>query len=878
MDVARREVLKMLGAAPFMGLFGERDRSAGRRRRRSYSRADEITWRVFEEPYLSEIAFPLGGIGTGTVSLGGRGNLRDWEICNRPAKGRTLWNTFFALWHCVEGQDPQAHLLESQIQPPYRGGFGLGREGMPGMPRMDGARLLGAYPFVRLELWKDSIPLDLCLEAFNPFIPGNADDSGIPAAVFYWHLRNRSRKRVDVTVLFSMLNIAGIDQFGKNLNTFRRERDLCGISMTTEQIQPDDIHFGNLALVSPHKSVTYLTHWDRGGWFDSQTLFWEDFSEDGQLEQKEPGNPSPDEKTDPASLGLRATLGPGESKTFPFVLTWYFPLQENYWNREKAVKGKILRNYYATLFGDAWEAAEYVLKNLQRLENETRSFHRALFTSDLPDEVLDAISSQASIVRTNTCFRTDDGNFYGFEGTSDSAGCCPLNCTHVWNYEQAVAHLFPALERTVRRVDFLHSTDENGYMAFRTLIPLVGARWKYKPAADGQMGTIVKLYREWLLSGDKEFLAEVWPGAKRALEFAWKDWDANRDGVMEGEQHNTYDIEFHGPNPMMGAIYLTALLAGAELADAMGDKESAARYREICRSGREKLDRQVWNGEYYIQVYDPKEHKKYQLGEGCLSDQLLGQWMAHVVGLGHVLPEDHVKSAIGAVFQYNFRETMQEHENPQRIYALSDEAGLLLCSWPRGNKPKLPFVYSDEVWTGIEYQVAGHLIYEGMVEEGLRIVKAVRNRYDGQRRNPWNEVECGHHYVRAMASWSLLLALSGFSFNAAKKQIGFRPAINKRRFSCFWSTDSGWGVYRQRASSRRVESELEVLHGKLKVKTLDLPLVGRDEDGRSLKTRASVQDQEYDSRGVVHSGRSHVELRHTAILSPGRTLSIEVRA
>ncbi|MFH1743013.1 MAG: GH116 family glycosyl-hydrolase [bacterium] len=879
MDVDRRDVLKMLGASPFMGLFGNREVSAASSKdTRSRERMENQTWRVFEEPYLSEIAFPLGGIGTGTVSLGGRGNLRDWEICNRPAKGRTLENTFFALWHRVEGEAPQAHILESQLQPPFRGGFGLGREGMPGMPRLEGARLWGAYPFVRLELWKDSIPLEICLEAFNPFIPGNADDSGLPAAIFYWHIRNTAKQNVDVTLLSSMLNIAGTDQFGKNRNIFRREQDFSGIFMTTEKVPPDDFHFGNLALVSPHENITYLTHWARGVWFDDQTLFWKDFSEDGRLEEPEGDGLSPDDRTDAASLGLQATLEPGQSITFPFVLSWYFPLRENYWNSEKEVKGKILKNYYATLFGNAWEVADYVLKNLDRLENETRSFHGALFTSTLPDQVLDAVSSQASIMRTNTCFRTDDGNFYGFEGTSDSGGCCPLNCTHVWNYEQAVAHLFPALERTVRQVDFLHSTDETGYMAFRTLIPLVGARWKFKPAADGQMGTIVKLYREWLLSGDREFLKRVWPRAKRALEFAWKDWDPNQDGVMEGEQHNTYDIEFHGPNPMMGAIYLTALLAGAELADAMGDRESANRYREIYQMGREKLDQQVWNGEYFVQIYDPNEYKKYQLGDGCLSDQLLGQWMAHVVGLGHVLPENHVKSAIREIFQYNFKETMKDHENPQRIYALSDEAGLLLCSWPRGNKPDLPFVYSDEVWTGIEYQVAAHLMYEGMVEEGLQIVSGVRNRYDGQRRNPWNEVECGHHYARAMSSWSMLLALSGFSCNAAEERIGFRPLVNEKRFECFWSTDSGWGVYRQRKSSRRVESELEVLHGELKARTIDLPLVGRDEDGRSLKVKADIQKRELNSRAVVNASRSRVMFLNTATLVPGEMLEVEVRA
>jgi len=878
MDMDRRDVLKMLGAAGFTGLFGNRDVSANAVRRSTpRAKTEEITWRVFEEPYLSEIAFPLGGIGTGTVSVGGRGNLRDWEICNRPHKGRTLSNTFFALWHCVKGEQPDAHVLESQIRPPYRGGFGLGREGMPGMPRLDKARFLGAYPFMRLELGKETIPLEICLEAFNPFIPDNADDSGIPAAVFYWHLTNRSGKRLDTTVLFSMFNIAGIDEFGKNLNTFRDEGQCRGIFMTTEKFDPDDIHFGNLAMVTPHRDVTHVTHWDRGGWFDAQTLFWQDFVEDGVLTPVE-STPSPDNKTDTASLGLRATLEPDETKTFPFILTWYFPTRENYWNGEEAVKGKKLRNYYATMFDDAWDAGEYVIKNLERLENETRTFHRALFTSSLPAEVLDAISSQASIIRTNTCFRTDDGNFYGFEGTSDNGGCCPLNCTHVWNYEQALAHLFPALERTVRVVDFTHNTDEKGYMGFRTLIPLVGAIWQFKPAADGQMGTIVKLYREWKLSGDIEFLKKVWPGAKRALEFAWKNWDTDRDGVMEGEQHNTYDIEFYGPNPMMGAIYLTALLAGAELADAMGDSESASKYREMYRSGREELDRQTWKDGYYVQVYDPSKHKKYQLGEGCLSDQLLGQWMAHVVGLGHVLPEDHVKSAIRSVFRYNFRETMKEHENPQRIFALSDEAGLLLCSWPRGNKPKLPFVYSDEVWTGIEYQVAGHLMYEGFIDEGLEIVRAIRNRYDGERRNPWNEVECGHHYARAMASWSILLALSGFSCNAADDRIGFRPLIDPTRFSCFWSTDSGWGTYRQRAGARSLRAELDVLWGSLKIRNLDLPLVGRDKEGKTLKTQVIHEDRNVPARGEVVDSGSRVVLRQSRVLTPGNPLLMEVKA
>ncbi|MFQ5791573.1 MAG: GH116 family glycosyl-hydrolase [Acidobacteriota bacterium] len=768
MTMRRRDVLKMLSAAPFVGLMGSRTAGRGLPPSLKAGARDHHVWRVFEDPFLSEIAFPLGGIGTGTVSVGGRGNLRDWEICNRPDKGRTLDNTFFGLWFKEGEEEPRAMILESQLKPPYRGAFGLNRAGLPGMPRFRKGRFLGSYPFARLELSDSDVPLAVTMECFNPLIPTNDKDSGLPVAVFYWHVTNTGQARVEATVIASLANIAGVDSFGQNLNRFVEGEVIQGIKMTTMKYPSHDPRYGTLALVTLHDTVTYTARWKGAEWFDAQSLFWADFSRDGRLDEAAESEPSPEGKTDTGSVGGVVTLQPGESRTVPFLIAWHFPNRQNYWlnnifGYEADSSGPVVGNHYANHFADAWEVAEYTARNLTRLEQETRLYHDALFSSTVPEEVLDAVSSQTSILRTNTCFRARDGNFYAFEGTGDDTGCCPLNCTHVWNYEQALAYLFPGLERTMREVDFNHNTDEEGFMVFRTRIPLGVPRWDFPhAAADGQMGTIVKLYREWQISGDVDVLRRLWPNAKRALEFAWKQWDPDQDGVMEGVQHNTYDIEFHGPNPMMGAIYLTALRCAEEMALAMGDPASAGKYRRLHQQGRELLDRETWNGEFYVQAYDRAQEEKYQLGAGCLSDQLLGQWMAHIVGKGYVLPEEHVKEAIKAVYKNNFRDTLSDHYNPQRIYALGDEGGLLLCSWPRGNRPLLPFVYSDEVWTGIEYQVAAHLIYEGFVDEGVNIVRAVRNRYDGERRNPWNEVECGNHYARALASWSVLLALSGF--------------------------------------------------------------------------------------------------------------------
>ncbi len=811
----RREVLKILSASPFLGLRSGSQTSPA-------AGTASHPWRVFEGSFLSEIAFPLGGIGTGTVSLGGRGELRDWEIANKPDKGHTVDNSFFALWYRAEGGEPSARILESELRPPYRGAFGIPRGGLPGMPRFEKGRFLGSYPFARVELEDAKVPLRVTLESFNPFIPGNDIDSGLPVAIFYWRLRNEGPSRVEATVLASLENRACWKETGATRNRFVDEDTLRGILMTSEKLAPEHPNRGTLVLATNHREITYTSRWDRGEWFDAQSLFWEDFALDGRLERVTAPldeDPSPANRNDVGSLGAFLSLEPGEEKVAAFLLAWHFPNRQNYWVDEifgyqADEAGPIIGNYYATRFEDAWSVARHTASNLERLERETREFHDTLYRTTAPPEVLDAISSQMSILRTNTCFRAKDGNFYAFEGVGDDHGCCPLNCTHVWNYEQALAFLFPALERTMREVDFQHNTDDSGFMVFRTRVPLDSKKWDFPhAAADGQMGTLVKLYREWQLSGDLEMVRRHWPRAKKALEFAWTQWDADRDGVMEGIQHNTYDIEFRGANPMMGAIYLTALVCAAEMARAVGDADAAS-YEDLYRRGSAALDSETWNGEFYVQAYERAQEEKYQVGAGCLSDQLLGQWMAHVVGKGYVLPEEHVKSAIRAVYGHNFKETFASHANPQRIFALGDEGGLLLCSWPRGQRPLLPFVYSDEVWTGIEYQVAAHLIYEGYVEEGFRIVRAVRNRYDGERRNPWNEVECGNHYARALASWSLLLALSGFRYSAPQKLLGFEPRFDGEKFVSFWSVgEPGWGWYEQERGASSFTASLTVLHG-----------------------------------------------------------------
>jgi non-lysosomal glucosylceramidase len=460
-----------------------------------------------------------------------------------------------------------------------------------------------------------------------------------------------------------------------------------------------------------------------------------------------------------------------------------------------------------------------------------------------------------------------------------------MNCTHVWNYEQSLAHLFPELERTMRETDFGHNTLEDGRMPFRTLLPLQeGVFWggwgTARVAADGQMGCVLKLYREWQYSGDTGFLRRLWPAAKRAIAFAWekhppsddpadRGWDEDMDGVMEGKQHNTYDIEFYGPNTMMGTLYLGALRAGEAMASALGDTEAAAKYHVLYEKGRRRLDAELWSGEYYIQKLEDVNFKRYQYGAGCLSDQMLGQWFAAVAGLGYLLPAERVRQTLRSIFHYNWKSDLGDHHNCQRTYALNDEAGLLTCTWPSGGRPIYPFPYADEVWTGIEYQVAGHLLFEGLLEEGLAIVKGVRDRYDGERRNPWDEFECGHHYARAMASWSVLTALSGYQYSAPAQILELRPKLSAENFQCLFTAGDAWGEFSQRTEGGRRRLGLEVRHGTLTLARLAL--------GGEAPARVTVESGGRSLGAGIEGGEGgwRVVFAQPVTLSEGEALQIE---
>lgn len=813
--------------------------------------------RIYPRDHLARIALPLGGIGAGTVSLGGRGDLRDWEVVNRPAKGfipsfkRGSWPSF-VLFTRRAGAPSVVRLLEGPMEPVEHEGDHGSPAANHGLPRFRDCRFAAAYPLGQVMLSDPDVPVKVRIEAFNPLIPGDADASGIPVAILRYVLINPTGRPVAASVCGSLPNFIGADGSGsepsRNCNTFRRGKRVQGMFMETAGVPEAAEQWGTMALITTARTGTsHRTAWLAGrDWGDTLLDFWDDFSAAGRLEDR------PAQGTDApmASLAVRTRIPPRGMRTVTFLLTWHFPNRRT-WTPSKqeqccatsSADVDCIGNYYATQYVDAWDAAEKTAARLPGLEAGTVGFVRAFCESDLPAAVKEAALFNLSSLRSQTCFRTPDGRFFGWEGCSDRSGCCHGSCTHVWNYEQATAFLFGDLSRSMREVEFAQATDDRGLMSFRVNLPLSRARDFGWAAADGQMGCIMRLYRDWQLCGDDRMLRDLWPKARKALEFCWipGGWDADRDGVMEGCQHNTMDVEYFGPNPQMGLWYLGALRAAEEMARHLGETPFADTCRDLFERGSRWIDRNLFNGEYYEHEIRPAADPStiaaglrqemgardvarpdYQLGAGCLVDQLVGQYMAHVCALGYLVQEAHVKKTLRSIMKYNFRSSLREHFNCLRSFATGDESALLMAAYPR-KRPQFPFPYFTEVMTGFEYTAGVGMLYEGQTRDGLKCIKAVRRRYDGRKRNPFDEAECGHHYARAMASWAAVLALTGFHYSAVEKSMTFAAGEGNH----FWSTGDAWGTCSLRRTGKKMNAELRVLHGKLALERLTLTGFGR---------------------------------------------------
>lgn len=827
--------------AEHAGAAGKQHVKQGRESNGPNASSDIQYPRTFTGMKLSRISFPLGGIGTGSVGLGGRGNLMNWEIFNHPNLGNSPNYAFPSVWAKVENDAPVSRVLERRLLPPYDlKPDNMGSANVPGLPRLAEATFHGSFPIAHLEFHDNALPVQISLDAFSSFQPIDADLSGLPCAILTYTVRNPANRSAEVVIAWSLDNPINPGKHGRN--ELRNSPGIQGIFMDDPSLKANDPNLGSVVLAAlevPGGQIAVRPTWRDNNWnMGAQTFWFDSFSKTGDLgEFSGPHSPI-------GSVSVRQTIPPGENRTFRFLLSWYLPNRTPAgcgWEAPKGEENAALGNYYCTRFADAWQVASYVQQNLLDIENGTRQFVQTLQSSTLPSAVMDAASANLSTLVSNTSFRIADGSFQGFEGCGDDKGWGFGTCTHVWNYEVATQFVFPSLARSMRDINFGYSTDARGHMDFRHKLPLGKEHWG-AAAADGQMGQIVKLYLDWKLCADIDWLRRLWPTCKRALSFAWipGGWDADKDGVMEGVQHNTYDIEFYGPNPLCEGWYLAALKASSEMAAAAGDAEFASECKRLFENGSRWTDANLFNGEYYIQqirgvpenqIADGLRlgvgakdtlHPDFQAGSGCLIDQLLGQYIADLADLGPLLEESHMRKTLQSIYRLNYRTTMDDSPSVERAFALNDESALIMCDYSRSERPDIPFPYYSENFTGSEYAAAILMMNHGMANEGVQCIANIRTRYDGEKANPWNEAEFGRHYARAMASWGAIPMLSGFRYNGLTRELGIHPLIHRQDFRCFWSTPTAWGSFRQRHTQGSSTLTLKLNKGTIPIRQIRL--------------------------------------------------------
>jgi uncharacterized protein (DUF608 family) len=805
---------------------------------------------------LERLAFPMGGMGAGMICLEGNGSVSHVSVRHQPDVYNEP-NMFAAI--AVKGIENGAKVLEGPVPKhkifggPHSGNGNAGSNA--GFPRFEYASFTPQFPFGTVILEDRDIPMDVEITGWSPFIPGNEDNSSLPVAALEYTFTNRSDATLEMVFSYhseNFMRIRGENVWGTTYpergHSIRKTPN--GFVLSQECF-PDKPHYKGDFAISTLEEAIVDYRWFRGGWYDAPTQLWKDIENLGT-----PADTATEGSTG-ASLYVPMNLAKGESKTVHLLLCWHVPhsmitigtdpsrlipptCDPSTGCCSEAYCAQFYEPWYAEKFFDIRNMIWYWHDHYTDLREKSELFSNTLYASDLPPEVMEAVTANLGILKSPTVLRQKDGKLWAYEGCFDSqSGCCHGSCTHVWNYAQAIPHLFPRLERSLRETEFKVSQDAVGHQVFRTPIPIQQADHNWHAAADGQLGGIIKVYRDWRISGDTGWLKSLWPQVKTSFNFCSATWDPMGKGILEEPHHNTYDIEFWGPDGMCTSIYLGACKAMEEMSTALG--EDPAPFSRLLQNGSTYMEADLYNGEYFFQIpkweglqtpppdadqvswninYSEealellrKEGPKYQYGTGCLSDGIIGAWFGAVGGLPEFLDREKIRNHLNSVYRYNYKTDLSDHVNPQRSgYAIGKEGGLLLCTWPNGGQPSLPFVYSNEVWTGIEYQVASHLMMMGEVDKGLDIVRSARKRYDGTIRDPFNEYECGHWYARALSSYALLQGLTGLRYDALEKTLHMDSRIGDD-FRCFISTETGYGL----AGLQKGEPFIEVVSGTIQV-------------------------------------------------------------
>jgi uncharacterized protein (DUF608 family) len=739
----------------------------------------------------------LGGIGTGGIELRQDGIFYNWHIFNnKPFGTGTRLNLpeeahlFFKVRYQSPGKAPRIKLLQIDFGN-LTGGIELYQYTFPWLSGVHQIEYTATFPFATLRFTDPDMPFVVEMEAFSPFIPHDVKNSALPGVIFNFKITSLVDVPVDITLLASLRNNVGYDLTNKwRTNRIVHMPEGVLTEMSGEGIPPEHSSDGTLALASLHPNSSYYCGWaTRHPYYEvvlrNRALPNRDATASLNKIDKVSGQKQTYEPTF-NTTAIDQTLAGGASFTHTFILGWHFP---NFYSEQKqeTAAAQFEGNYYTRFFDSAADVVHYLIDHRESLTARTKGFLDAFYDSSIDPVTLDQINSHLNTFISSS-WLTRDGKFGIQEGITSSQTWGPMSTIDVAVYGGvAVLSLFPELDqvmwRTHRQVqaasgEISHGIDRN----FNYFEP--ETREGVSTRVDLSMQYAILVLRNFFWTHDVAYLREMWDSVKCAIDYVLLERDTDGDFIPDAGGPNTsYDnLKLVGASAFVGSLWLSALSHLLEAAHFLKDQKAAEKYRVILNEAQRQFDRKLWTGKSY-RLYNDLEGTTGQIDEGCMTDQLIGEWCNRQAGLSSIVAPSRVESVLDTVMAQSY----------------SAELGLRNCSW-QGLADWGPIpddCYWDQantMWTGSALAFSSLLIYAGRIKDAQKIIHTIDYLYQSNGLY-FDHQEWGGHYFRPMSSWSILNAYLGLSVRQGT--YSFAPKLNQNTLKLFFSFSGGTARFEQ---------------------------------------------------------------------------------
>jgi uncharacterized protein (DUF608 family) len=837
--------------------------------------------------YSNRSGIALGGIGAGSIELRKNGQFYNWSIMNNwpvftgnpvvvrsfPGNSDQDSYLFFLVRYQVEGESPKLKLLQIND-----GNSEAALESLtyyyPWLTSVESIQYNGTFPFVNMEFSDSSMPFKIKMQSFSPFIPHDVKNSSLPGIYFDFTIVSQSPKPIKVLLIGSLRNLSGYDINDKHfISQLVETPDFTGFSMSTGSMDTTASSWGEMGLFSSSPNCTYYLGWEHKHPYYEKLLVNQKFENIDDTQNRNHTlngltkahiSAQKDQRCF-SSIGVNSELQQGDTMNTNIIMTWNFPNLYGAYELKDRLKDEckdysikyhltsVQGHYYNRFFSSDIDIARYMSENKKMLFHLTKSFLDNFYSSDIELFVLNQINSQLNTFITSSTL-TKSGKFALREGLTSAKPWGPNGTIDVSLYGSAATiALFPDLQKSMMRMHKTLQTEkgEINHGLSSDLEQIMNGTSGVYHRVDLVPNYIQLVLRDFFWTGDMEYLNEMWPSVVKGIEYILneRDNDHNLMPDMNGIMCSYDNFPMYGLSSYIQSQWLAAMKMTTEAAIVLNDMKTYKLASSIVENGSALMEQKLWNGSYYNLSNDYNGNKG--LDDGILTDQLIGQWMAHQTGMGHLFPEENVTKSLQSIMKSSFIESF----------------GLRNCSWPQ--YPDLFPIHESDLWvdqantcwSGVELGFASLLLYEGKTEDALKIIKTVDDRYR-MAGLYWDHQEFGGHYYRPLSAWSIINGYLGMGIKNGN--FSFDPKIEKENFKVFFSFGNGTARYQKQNG----QVSIEILSGSMVINSISLPntQVTSESPGLYIDSKKVKANRNLKNGKWLFELNSSTELKITSII------------